>query len=155
MNLSRRTFIKLTGTTVVCTCLGGLGTSSCASNPMSDTPPAPTGSYRIRDDRVHVTLSKVGPLLGMGRALKLTLEKDSLEQKMIVVHPSETDYRAFANECTQNGKELVYLHNEGLLACSGRSSRFDLAGDVIHGPAEEALVRYHLWQESGELVIEI
>jgi len=156
MSLSRRTFIKLAGATVVCTCIGALGTNGCAGNPTSDTSPVPVGSYRVQDGRVFVELSKVGTLLSVGGAVKLTLEDvNGSERKVIVVRLSEEDYRAFADACTHNGKELNYLHRKGLLACCGRGSRFDLAGNVIQGPAEEALSRYPARQEGGELVIEI
>ena len=98
----------------------------------------------------------MGTSLGAGGAVKLTLaDANGSERKIILVRPAEADYRAFANSCTHNGKELNYLHAEGLLACCGRSSRFDLAGDVIQGPAEDALPSYRVWQEGGELVIEI
>jgi Rieske Fe-S protein len=156
MNLSRRSFIKLTGTTVVCTCIGALGTSGCAGNPTSDTPSAPADSYRVQDGRVYVTLSEVETLLGVGGAVKLTLEGiNGSERKVIIVRPGEADYRGFANACTHNGKELNYLHAEGLLACCGRSSRFDLAGNVIKGPAEDSLLSYRVWQEGGDLVVGI
>ena len=118
MSLSRRAFIKLTGTTMVCTCIGALGASGCASNPTSDTPAAPAGSYRVQDGRVYVTLSEMGTLLGVGGAVKLTLgDASGSKQRVIIVRPSETDYRVFADACTHNGKELNYLHREGLLAC--------------------------------------
>ena len=156
MSLSRRAFIKLTGTTVVCTCIGALGTSGCTGNSTSDTPPVPAGSYRVQNGRVYVALSELGALLGVGGAIKCTLEGvDGPERKLIIVRPSEADYRVFADACTHNGKELNYLHGEGLLACCGRSSRFDLAGKVVHGPAEDALLNYRVWREDGELVIEI
>lgn len=154
MSLSRRTFIRLTGTTVVCTCIGALSASGCASNPTSSTPPAPEGSYRVQDGRVYLALAKVGTLLGVGGAVKLTAgDLNGAERKVIVVRSGEADYRAFADACTHNGKELDYLHGEGLLACCGRSSRFDLAGDVLHGPAEDPLLSYQVWHDGAELVI--
>jgi Rieske Fe-S protein len=98
----------------------------------------------------------VGTLLGVGGAVKLTLpDADGPERKVILMRPGEADYRAFANACTHNGKELNYLHAKGLLACCGRSSRFDLAGEVIHGPAEEPLPSYPVAQEGDELIIDI
>lgn len=155
MSLSRRKFIKLTGTTVVCTCIGALGTGGCASNPISSTPPLPQGSYRVQDSRLRITLSEVGTLLSVGGAAKCALaDGNGSERKVILVRPGEADYRAFANACTHNGKELDYLHGEGLLACCGRSSRFDLTGRVIHGPAEDTLPSYRVWLEGKELAIE-
>jgi len=108
------------------------------------------------DGRLIVALSAVEDLQGVGGAVKFTLSGDSgSERKGIVVHMADKEYRAFADACTHNGKELNYLHAEAKLACCGRSSQFDLAGNVIKGPAEDALVRYPLWQEGEELVIEI
>ena len=156
MSLSRRSFIKLTGTTVVCACAGVLGTSGCADNPISSTPPAPAGSYRVQDGSVYLALSALGTLLGVGGAVKLTVgNANGEERKLIVVRPGEADYRAFADTCTHNGKELDYLHGKGLLACCGRSSRFDLVGAVTHGPAEAPLPAYQIRLEGAELIIEI
>jgi Rieske Fe-S protein len=153
---TRREFIKLAGTTVACTCIGALGASGCAGKPTSDTPPAPEGSIRLQDGRVYVALSKVGTLLAVGGAVKHTLEgMDGLERKLIIIRPGETDYRAFADACTHNGKELNYLHGAGSLTCCGRRSQFDLAGYVIRGPAEEALLQYRLWGEGSKLIIEL
>ncbi len=156
MNLSRRKFIKLTGTTVVCACAGALGISGCGGNPTSSTPSAPADSYRVQDGSVYLALSALGTLLGVGGSVKLTVAGvNGAERKLIVVRPGEADYRAFADACTHNGKELDYLHGEGLLACCGRSSRFDLAGAVTHGPAEAPLPGYQVRLEGAELVIEI
>jgi Rieske Fe-S protein len=154
MSLSRRSFIKLTGTTAVCTCIGALGISGCGGNPTSNTTSAPAGSYRVQDGRVYLDVSRLGTLLGVGGSVKLTVAgANGEERKLIVVRPGEADYRVFANACTHHGKELDYLHGKGLLACCGRSSRFNLAGDVLHGPAEDPLLRYQVWREGVELII--
>jgi Rieske Fe-S protein len=156
MAISRREFIKLTGTTVVCTYLGVLGTSGCAARPTSDTPCAPAGSYRIENNTVIVALSEVEALREVGGAVKFAPnDEDGSELKVIVVHAGDKDYRAFANRCTHNGKELNYLHAEERLACSSLRSQFDLMGNVIRGPAEDGLLRYHLRREGEELVIEL
>ncbi|NIV38441.1 MAG: Rieske 2Fe-2S domain-containing protein [Anaerolineae bacterium] len=156
MDLSRRAFVKLVGASAACACSGVLGIGGCAGNPTATTPPAPEGSYRFEDGRLRLILSEVGTLLGVGGAVKLTLpDADGPERKVILVRTGEADYRAFANACTHNGKELNYLHAEGLLACCGRSSRFDLSGKVVHGPAEDALPCYTVRQEGKELVIDI
>jgi Rieske Fe-S protein len=156
MNVSRRTFIKLTGTTLICTCAGTLGTSACGGEPAADTPVLPPGSYRLAGGRLIVDLAAAGSLLGVGGAAKgSVIDGGGAPHSVIIVHPAEEDYRAFANACTHNGKELYYLHEEGLLACCGRSSRFDLAGAVVHGPAELALPRYGASLEGEDLSIEL
>lgn len=154
--MDRRGFIKLTGATVVCMGASVLGTSGCADKPIPDTPAAPAGSYRLEDGRVIVALSGVEALQGVGGSAKFTLsDKEGSERKVIILHVADGEYRAFADSCTHNGKELNYLHAEGKLVCCGRSSQFDLGGNAIRGPAEDALLRYRLWQECEQLVIEI
>lgn len=156
MSLSRRAFIKLAGTAAVCGCTGALGMTGCAGNPTSSTTPAPEETFRVQDGHLYVSLSRLGSLLSVGGAVKFTLaDANGSEQKVIVVRPDEADYRAFADACTHNGKELNYLHGEGLLACCGRSSRFNLAGKVIHGPAEEPLLSFSVVKEGNELVVDI
>ena len=156
VDLSRRAFVKLVGAAAACACSGALGMGGCAGNPTATTPAAPEGSYRTQDGRLYLALPEMGTLLGVGGAVKLTLaDVVGPERKLIVVRSGEADYRAFANACTHNGKELDYLHATGLLACCGRSSRFDLDGAVIHGPAEEPLPSYPVAREGDELVIEI
>jgi nitrite reductase/ring-hydroxylating ferredoxin subunit len=155
-SLSRRTFIKLTGTTLICTCAGALGAGACRGKPASDTPALPAGSYRVANGRLMVDLAAVGALLDVGGAAKVSVaDSRGTEPSVIIVRPGETDYRAFANACTHNGKELNYLHEEGLLACCGRSSRFDLAGAIVHGPAEQALPCYDVLREGVELYVEL
>lgn len=158
MTISRREFIKLTGTTVVCTCVAGvLGTSGCtAGRGVSDTPSAPEGSYRREGDKIIVALSEVDDLKEVGGAVKFTLDdKESSELKIIVVHSRDDEYQAFADQCTHNEKELNYLHKEGILACCGLGSQFDLEGNVIKGPAEDALLEYPLRREGEELLIKV
>ena len=156
MAMDRRAFIKLTGTTVVCLCAGALGPSGCGGKPTSDTPAAPEGSFRQQEDKIILALSEVDGLNSVGGAVKLAPQTAAgSELKIIVVRVGDEDFRAFADSCTHNGKELNYLHEEARLACCGRSSRFDLAGNVIRGPAEVALPRYRTRREEGRLVIEV
>jgi Rieske Fe-S protein len=151
--VNRRVFIKLAGMTAACVC-AGVGTSGCSGKAVSDTPSAPAGSYRIQDGRVHVALPQVEALAPVGGAVKLAVCQGGSERKIIIVHSTDGEYRAFADSCTHNGKELNYLHEEGRLACCGRSSQFDLEGRVLKGPAETALQRYSLRQVGDELVVQ-
>lgn len=155
MTISRRRFIKLTGTTAVCTCVASAVALSGCSKPVSNTVPAPEGSYRRQGDRIIVSLSKADGLKEVGGAVKFTLlAEDGSEQKVIVVHSGPEEYKAFADRCTHNGKELNYMHEENKLACCGLGSEFDLEGAVIEGPAEDALVSYPLQKREEELVID-
>jgi len=86
--------------------------------------------------------------------LRLGHDKDS-EQRIIIVRSNVDTYRAFADRCTHNGKELYYLHEEKVLRCYSGRSYFDLEGRVIKGPAEIALHPFQTHQAEDELVIEI
>lgn len=155
MTVNRRQFLRLAGATAACMCVGALGTSGCSSKSASNTPPAPEGSYWIRDGKVTMSLPQVEMLAPVGGAVKLALNAGGLDRKIIIVHSADAEYRAFTDSCTHNGKELNYLHEEGRLACCGRSSQFDLDGNVLRGPAETPLRQYSLWQTGEELVIEV
>lgn len=158
MIITRREFIKLTGATVVCACMGGpLGTSGCtAGSSASDTPSAPEGSYHRDGDRAIVALSEADDLKEIGGAVKFTLsDEDGSELKVIVVHSGDGTYRAFADRCTHGGRELDYVHEDRKLQCISGKAQFDLEGSVIGGPAEDGLLRYRSWREGQELAIEV
>ena len=157
MTISRRGFIKVTGATVVCACVGGaMGTSGCTARKASDTPSAPEGSYRSEGDRVIVALSEVDDLKEEGGAVRFTLNgEDGSELKVIVLHSGNETYRAFADRCTHSGKELDYLHEDRKLQCLSGKAQFNLKGDVLRGPAEDPLLSYPLRREGEELVIEV
>jgi cytochrome b6-f complex iron-sulfur subunit len=155
MTVSRREFVKLAGATAACMCAGVLGTSSCSGKSTSDTPAAPEGSYGAQDGRLTVALSQVEALALVGGAAKLAVTIGGSGRKVIIVHSADAEYRAFADSCTHNGKELNYLHEDGKLACCGRNSQFDLDGNVLKGPADAVLLRYSVRQVGEELVIEL
>jgi Rieske Fe-S protein len=152
--LTRRVFIK-GATAVVCTCAYAVGAAGCGSKPTSDVPTAPDGSYRAEDGQIVLELPAVGRLAVVGGAVKFTVQQDGTasELKLIVLRAADEDYRAFADRCTHNGKELNYIHHDGILACCGLGSRFDLAGNVLRGPAEEPLARYTVRKQGDDLVI--
>ena len=153
MTIGRRTFLKLAGSTVVCACVGAVGVSGCTGAGAGHTPAAPEGSYRREGDQVIVALSAAGELAAVGSAVRLALDEG--ETRLIVVHAEEQVYRAFADRCTHNGKELDYVHERGEICCHSRKSRFDLAGSLVKGPAVSGLVAYPLHQRGDELVIAI
>jgi nitrite reductase/ring-hydroxylating ferredoxin subunit len=82
-------------------------------------------------------------------------DSDRDEVKLIIVHPEDRVYQAFANECTHNGKELDYLHESEILQCCSGRARFDLDGDVVRGPAERALRVCPTRRAGDDLIIEV
>ena len=158
MTITRREFVELAGATVVCACATCvMGSTGCAAGKRSSsTPSAPEGSYRKDGDRVIVSLSEMGDLEEVGGAVKFSLDPEAdSELKIIVVHSEGDTYRAFADRCTHSGRELNYLHQNGMLQCSSGKAQFDLEGNVLRGPAEDPLLTYALNPEADELHLEV
>jgi nitrite reductase/ring-hydroxylating ferredoxin subunit len=153
MTMGRRAFLKLAGSTMACACAGAVGISGCALAGAAHTPAAPEGSCRREGDKVIVTLSAAGELAAVGGAVRVAL--DGGEVRLIVVHPEDQVYHAFADRCAHNGKELDYLHEERQIGCRSRKSRFDLAGSLTKGPGLGGLVIYPVHRQEDEVVIKV
>jgi cytochrome b6-f complex iron-sulfur subunit len=109
----------------------------------------------LEDGQVVLSLSEVASLDEVGGAVKLRSHlEDGAELSILIVHPSPDEYRAFADRCTHNGKELDYLPGQAELVCISRGSRFDLEGEVIRGRADSPLLRYSLRRVGDELFLD-
>ena len=155
--INRREFIKLTGATALCTCAGAAGLCGCSNSAgASNIPLAPQGSYRREGNLVLVSLAAAGPLSPVGGAVRVTLAGgEDAELRMVVVHAGGELYRAFADRCTHNGKELDYLPEAQKLQCRSGRAQFDLDGKVLRGPAERALQVYPTRREGDQLLITV
>ena len=154
MAIGRREFVKLTGAAALCACAGALGISGCSNS--AGVALAPEGSYRWDGDRVILALSAVDQLTPVGGAIRFSLAGDRDKGvKVVVVHSAQGTFRAFANRCTHNGKELDYLPEDRKLQCRSGKAQFNLDGDVLRGPAQGALLVYPTHREGNQLVIEV
>jgi nitrite reductase/ring-hydroxylating ferredoxin subunit len=99
----------------------------------------------------------VDALQEVGGAVKFAFNNSTgSEVKVIVVRSGEETYHAFSDQCTHGGNELNYVYEEGKLQCSSLGhSQFDLAGNVLKGPARGVLARYPLRREGDDLMIEV
>lgn len=157
VKISRRDFLRLSGVTTLCACVGTLGVSACADS--SNTAPAPLipeSSYRREYQQLAISLSSVSTLSTIGGAARVVLcETEEDELKLLILRTSADTYRVFADRCTHNGRELVYIPVESRMMCRSRKSYFDLDGKIIQGPAERALSIYPSQIIGGELIIEL
>jgi nitrite reductase/ring-hydroxylating ferredoxin subunit len=153
--INRRDFIKLTGATALCACAGAVGISGCSnSGGASSIPLASQGSYRRDGDLVIVSLSAADPLNPVGGAVRITFgDGGDAEIRMVIVHAQDGTYRAFADRCTHNGKELDYLPEAQKLQCRSGQAQFDLEGNVLRGPARRALPVYPARREGDQLLV--
>jgi cytochrome b6-f complex iron-sulfur subunit len=62
--------------------------------------------------------------------------------QVIVAHPEENTFVACSAICTHRGGHLFYDHGSKQFACPLHGARFDLAGKVVHGPAQTPLQSY-------------
>jgi nitrite reductase/ring-hydroxylating ferredoxin subunit len=155
--INRREFIKLTGATALCACAGAAGLSGCSnSGGASNIPLAPQGSYRWDGGLVIVSLTAADALSPVGGAVRVTLDAgEDAGVRMVILHSGDETYRAFADRCTHNGKELDYLPEAQKLQCRSGQAQFDLEGHVLRGPAERALPVYPTRREGDQLLIEV
>jgi|WetSurMetagenome_2_1015567.scaffolds.fasta_scaffold849169_1 Rieske Fe-S protein len=145
MKIERRTFLKQTGVTVAGVCLGCAGATEAADSLL--TPYA--DGYRVEASKLIIDLAKNPKLKEVGGSAKFEVEK----RKIIVVHPVETDYKAFENKCTHKGWGLNYHHKDAFIKCDLHGSQFGIDGHVIKGPAALALPEFKTGLEKDELTV--
>lgn len=160
MKITKRTFLKASGTAAVCTCLGGSFCSvSAAMRLVSDTPVVPEGSFRVEPGGVFLDLAKIEPLAKTGGAVKLAVTdaaRPDKKVKIIVIRTAETTYRAFPDVCTHGGMELEYVPADKKLRCiSFGKSEFDVSGKVLGGLAKRPLIAYPVSLKGQELVVHL
>ena len=77
------------------------------------------------------------------------------EQKVYIVRAREGYFYAMAAVCTHLGCITNYKADTREIACPCHGSRFDLEGNVVHGPAPHPLPRYSVRiNEGGVLVVD-
>ncbi|MFC1558473.1 ubiquinol-cytochrome c reductase iron-sulfur subunit [candidate division KSB1 bacterium] len=154
--MDRRDFLKISKTAVVCTCLGA-GFNGCKMvSGVSGTASAPDGSFSKKKSNIILDLSKTPVLKVTGGVVKLKLENNYDEIKIIVINSGINSYKAFADKCTHMGRELEYYPKEAKLTCvSFGHSQFDLDGNVLKGPASDRLKIYPVKLESNKIIIKV
>jgi cytochrome b6-f complex iron-sulfur subunit len=77
------------------------------------------------------------------------------EEKVYIVRAKEGYFYALSDVCTHLGCITNWLPDEGLIACPCHGSRFNMEGNVVHGPAPRPLERYLITlNDQGQLVVD-
>jgi cytochrome b6-f complex iron-sulfur subunit len=77
------------------------------------------------------------------------------EEKVYIVRAKEGYFYALSDICTHLGCITNWLPDEGLITCPCHGSKFDVEGNVIHGPAPRPLDRYLITlNDQGQLVVD-
>ncbi len=158
MKYNRREFLRKGGTAIACSCLGGLCLSSCSPfSSVSNTAVAPEDSFWVEDGQIVLDLGKMAALSTEGGSVKLEFAHplEGVHTKIILIHPEDTTYLTFANECSHKSRELEYDHPARILRCVSRHSEFDLNGSVLSGNAEKNLKRYATEMDGNRLFVRI
>lgn len=167
--LSRRTFMQVTGGTLVVTVLapavveagGKKGKSGggffgffkavggvCRTRELErDMWRLDGGSLHVRSDQIPELQEPYGAVFLDGRGL---------EKPVLLVRTEAGPLLAFENHCTHFGRKLDPVPGEPILRCCSVShATFDLEGNVLSGPAKGPLKTYATREEGGELVVDL
>ena len=138
----RRTFIRQSG--AACAALAGIGfltTLESCSAPANVT----ASSYDAASNKISL------PLSAFGDQQKLVIEGPHNDYTIFLMKKSESEIIAVQLKCTHRGHsvnlEATKLH------CPLHGSEYDFDGNVIHGPASQALKRFPVTTENGKVVI--
>lgn len=71
----------------------------------------------------------------------------------VLTQPRPGEFKGFVARCTHSGCLLSEVTN-GSIVCACHGSRFDLNGQVTHGPATEPLTARTVTVREGEIVAE-
>jgi cytochrome b6-f complex iron-sulfur subunit len=108
----------------------------------------PTVAASAEGGKVAIPLAKLEVLKSVGGSVVLKLKG----KLVLLVRDSATSVRAFNPLCTHRECVVAYDSGEKKIKCPCHGSRFDLSGQVVHGPASRPLASY-LAELAGEQVI--
>jgi nitrite reductase/ring-hydroxylating ferredoxin subunit len=72
---------------------------------------------------------------------------------ILLIRDDENSIRAVSSSCTHKRVKLKYDKKRDQIRCPAHGSRFELSGEVIKGPAKEALTRYDARLEVDRILI--
>jgi len=161
---SQRSFLKLTAATGATFLL-----ASCFSKdpqkltfldrvlgrPRTDFPRI-EGAWKMENanSKLVLDLSKLPEFDDLGSAVRI--EGEALETSVLVVYGDDGKYYAFKNACTHAGRRIDPLQGTMTMeCCSVSSSTFNYKGEVLSGPADEALTSFPLSLENDYLSIQL
>jgi len=127
---SRRDFVRQAASALVAGTLAGCGRAHAA--------PAPA----------NILSFDVGALTADGQS-RVEPEHGPDGAPILVVREAANDFRAFSMQCTHEGCPLN-PPAAGKLTCPCHGSQFDLAGNVLKGPAAYPLGQYHTRYDEKE-----
>lgn len=135
--LDRRDFVAVCATT----CLGLV--TGCVS---MVTHPVPVTAGRVR-----LSLADFPDLAGPAGAIRI--HPAGLEDAIYVLADGSGGFTALSPICTHRGCTVDVRGDRLVCPCHG--STYNRGGQVLRGPAERALARFHVQRDGDFLVVEV
>ena len=118
---------------------------------------SPTDSTTVKPDSLIATpeplavisLEDAPDLASIGKSARIEIHG----KKILLIRDAENSVRAVSASCTHERVKLRYDKKRNQIRCPAHGSRFELSGEVIRGPAEEALTRYDARLEDNRILI--
>ncbi|MDR3625751.1 MAG: ubiquinol-cytochrome c reductase iron-sulfur subunit [Ignavibacteriaceae bacterium] len=159
MKFNRRNFfVKMIQGAAVLSVPAALSTflESCmkSSNPLDsgNTSSLTQIQGSISGNTVIVTVDSSSPLSKTGSAAAINYTNGQL----LVDHPSGNQFTALSSICTHAGCTVSgFDSGSNQFVCPCHGSRYDLSGNVVQGPASQALPQYQTSFANNVLTIKI
>ena len=152
---NRRDFLKSTGTAAVMAMFGIGFFTGCTNDEdmdpqMPDDPDANGGGngISIGNNEVTINLAQNQRLAEAGGWVLIT------QAKLLVVNTGQ-EYNALTSVCTHSQCDRNWSFSNDVFTCSCHGSRFDTAGAVLQGPANQPLKSYNTTLDSQTLKINL
>lgn len=156
LSVSRRNFLKKSGSIAVMSLFGVSFFTSCAdeeevlpdnnANNNNPSPPEDTG-ITVNSDSVVIDLNQVAVLNNEGGWLLI------LSAQMLVINVGGS-FNSLTSVCTHSGCDRNWSLNNNEFVCSCHGSRFTTSGDVVQGPANQPLRQFTNSRDGDILTID-
>tara|TARA_Y100000768_G_scaffold75870_1_gene53610 strand:+ start:639 stop:1088 length:450 start_codon:yes stop_codon:yes gene_type:complete len=147
--MKRRDFLE-TSTKIICACAAGSSLAlvqSCTSNVATSPDPNEESEELIIDlltDGFTALLEQGGSVVTDGNII---------DSQGLLLYRTGNEVRAFRNNCTHSGWDLLPFVNGVSVCFSGHGGRFDTNGKAIASPASGTLRQYDTVLDGNSLTI--
>jgi Rieske Fe-S protein len=102
-----------------------------------------------RAKKLAISLDKVEPLQKVGGALILKIK----DREILFIRDSEESIRSLDPTCTHEKCQVAYNAEKKTIDCPCHGSRYDLEGNVLHGPAPKPLESFDSYIDTKNRII--